>query len=51
MVEEYGEKLQQSSAQEWSEKSIPSVSPEDSKRKQDATTFSGLSFVYRPKRS
>jgi hypothetical protein len=53
MVMEYREKLQQSfsGAQEWSEKSIPSVSPEDPTSKQDAATFGGLSLVYRPKRS
>jgi len=54
MVMEYREKLQQSSSavQEWSEKSTPSMSPEeDSTRKQDVTTLSGRSFVYRPKSS
>jgi len=53
MVMEYGEKHQQSfsGAQEWSEKSTPSASLEDPTRKQDSATFSGLSLVYRPKRS
>lgn len=51
MVMEYCEKFHQSfsDTQEWSEKNIASLPPEDQKTKQDDTTFSELSFVYRPK--